>query len=87
MRLFLTAICFTLCGVSVVSAQEACSPATIQAKQADMTAALQSIAAKDAARGEALASEIQDLMTAIQTGGDLNSVCVFFDDVIAEAAG
>jgi hypothetical protein len=67
-------------------AQDNCSAEAIQTKSGEVATALQTISAEDPDRAQVLSGEIEELMTAIQNGADISTVCVFFDDVIAEAA-
>jgi hypothetical protein len=67
-------------------AQNNCSAEAIQTKSGEVATALQTISTKDPDRAQVLSGEIEELMTAIQNGADISTVCVFFDDVIAEAA-
>ncbi len=71
---------------TAVQAQGDCTAEAIQTKSGEVAAALQTIGAKDPDRAQVLSGEIEDLMTAIQNGADIRTVCNFFDSVVSEAA-
>ncbi len=73
--------------VSSATAQEACTADVVQAKSQLVADAMQTIAAQNPDRMQELTAELQAQMDAIQSGGDVSTVCTFFDEVIAEAAG
>ena len=79
-------LCVALVGLAPAAyAQDNCTPEAIQTKSDEVGTALQTIGARDQVRVQELTVEIEDLMTSIQNGGDIRTVCVFFDKVIAEA--
>ncbi|PUB17589.1 hypothetical protein [Yoonia sediminilitoris] len=81
------AIVATILMGTAAQAQDACTPDAIQSKSGQATAAIQTIASANPSRGQELTAEIEAMMTAIQEGADIATVCVFFDKVIAEAQG
>lgn len=83
---YLAIICALVLGTTA-KAQDDCTPDAIQTKSAQVSSALQTIRASDPARVQELAGEIEELMTSIQSGADITTVCTFFDKVISEAAG
>ncbi|MEJ6404724.1 hypothetical protein [Yoonia sp. 2307UL14-13] len=79
-------ICALAIGLAPAAyAQDNCTPEAIQTKSGEVGTALQTIGARDQARVEELTVEIEALMTSIQNGGDIRTVCAFFDKVIDEA--
>lgn len=72
---------------NAAQAQDNCTPDAIQAKSGEAATAIQTIAAANPERGQELTSEIETMMTSIQEGADIRTVCSFFDKVIAEANG
>ncbi len=79
---FIAAMTFS----SAALADDACTAESLQSKVTEATMAMQTIAAKDPARMQELALEMQAKTTEMQSGGDLTAVCAFYDEVIAEAA-
>lgn len=83
----------TLLGLAIATfasaafAQGACSAESIQARQPELVTAIQTIAANDPDRMPTLTAELQQQMDAIQNGGDIATLCAFFDQVVAEAKG
>ena len=83
---YLAIICAATLGLATTAqAQNACTPEAIQTKSGEVSVALQTIGAKNPDRVQVLSGEIEELMTAIQSGADISTVCTFFDEVIAEA--
>ena len=86
--MFRVSLCAAMLGLgSVAAAQDACSAEIIQAQSQEVATALQTIAARNPDRMQDLTATLQEQMTSIQNGGDINQVCIFFEEVIAEAAG